>query len=144
VPKIRAVIVVVACGILLYVGLALPKPTNYIIAKVGDKKIHLLQTFSRQDRVIGLSERHSIAANEGMLFSFNKKESSCLWMKDMEFSIDIIWLDSSKQIIDLAEYVSPKTYPKSFCPITPAAYALELPAGTIRRSNIQTGTPVNF
>jgi len=76
----------------------------------------------------GLSDRESLAKNKAMLFVFSESGQRCIWMKDMRFSIDIVWLDKSNKIVKIAENVAPETYPDTFC-ADDADRVLELNAG---------------
>ena len=62
----------------------------------------------------GLSGRAGLAADEGMLFVFPEDGTYAFWMKDMLFSIDILWLSGDGAVVYMAENVSPDTYPKIF------------------------------
>lgn len=80
----------------------------------------------------GLSGRTALAADQAMLFVFPAGEANCFWMKDMNFSIDMIWLDITKQVTHIAHNVSPDTYPQSFCPKKASTYVLEVPVALAR------------
>jgi len=93
----------------------------------------------------GLSGRESLESNTGMLFVFeNQRENNCFWMKDMKFSIDMVWMNEKKQVLNVAENVSPDTYPESFCPAEPAKYGLEINAGSATQAGITTGVTLKF
>lgn len=92
-----------------------------------------------EQRQRGLSGRQRLLATEGMLFEFDRPEAACMWMKDMHFSLDMVWLDSQQRIIKIAKQVAPETYPQSFCADSPAAYVLELAAGTADMAALQLG-----
>ena len=44
--------------------------------------------------LLGLSNKSSIKENEGMLFVLNRSSRRGFWMKDMKFTIDVIWLET--------------------------------------------------
>lgn len=90
-------------------------------------------------RQLGLSGRPSLSDGEGMLFVFEEDGRWAIWMKDMLFSIDILWLDAQGRVVSIAEDVSPETYPQSFTPSEPARYVLEIPAGSVARYGIAEG-----
>lgn len=90
----------------------------------------------------GLSGRESLADNQGMLFDFHGSAERCMWMKDMNFSIDMIWLDEQKKVVAIEEDISPDTYPRSFC--AKAAYVLELDAGQVDEAHIRVGQMLSF
>lgn len=97
-----------------------------------------------QERQQGLSGRQALPANHGMLFVFDTTERWSIWMKDMHFAIDILWLNDQKQVVDIKHSVSPETYPQAFRPLLPARYVLELPAGTAEAANIHIGDSAAF
>lgn len=91
------------------------------------------------EREQGLSGRTGLASDEGMLFVFQQDGDYAFWMKDMLFSIDMIWIDASGKIIYIAPSVSPETYPTAFDPHMNALYVLELPAGYAAEHNVVVG-----
>lgn len=97
-----------------------------------------------EDKKQGLSERRDISFSEGMLFVYDKSGYPTIWMKDMNFPIDIIWLSKEKEVVDFKTEVSPETYPDSFSPKKPAIYVLETKAGFIKKHNIKVGDKVYF
>lgn len=92
----------------------------YIQVKVAD---------TDKTRELGLSHTASLGKKEGMLFVFPQVGVYSFWMKDMNFPIDIIWVDENLKIVDRSLFVSPSSYPKTFIPQSPVKYVLELPTG---------------
>lgn len=92
----------------------------------------------------GLSGRNQLGEAEGMLFVFEKPSIHSFWMKDMKFSIDIIWIDEALKIIDIAKNVSPDTYPRTFQSSKPVKYVLEVKAGWTEKYNVNKGDKVYF
>ncbi len=90
-------------------------------------------------RLQGLSLHKPLAPNEGMLFVYQSDGQHSIWMKDMLFSIDIIWLDSEYRIVDVKERASPESYPEVFTPSVPVRYALELSAGFFVEHKLKKG-----
>lgn len=87
----------------------------------------------------GLSGRVTLGA-DAMLFLFNEDGQWGIWMKDMQFSIDILWLSADGVVLTVDHDVAPDTYPQAFYPSTPARYVLELPAGYAKAHGIAEGT----
>ena len=79
-----------------------------------------------------------------MLFIFKKEDIHGIWMKDMQFPIDILWLDSGYEVVDIAENVSPLTYPKIFYPKTSSLYVFEARQGFARENKIGLGTKLQI
>lgn len=96
------------------------------------------------ERTQGLSGRASLKKDTGLFFVFESSDKYGFWMKDMNFSIDILWIDESMKIVHIEPSVSPSTYPKSFVSPVPARFVLELPAGTAKTHKIQMGDSINF
>lgn len=94
--------------------------------------------------VRGLSERTRLGDQEGMLFVFEKDSRQGIWMKDMNFPIDIIWLDSQKRVVHIVRDASPESYPVVFTPPVDARYVLEVPAGSVARWGVNVGGVVRF
>ncbi len=92
----------------------------------------------------GLSDRAALSPTEGMLFVFDKDDYQGIWMKDMNFPIDIVWLDKNGIIVDYAQNVKPDTYPKVFEPKVPARFVIETSAYFIESFVIKVGDHVEI
>lgn len=55
----------------------------------------------------GLSGRDSLGLDEGMLFVFEEEKDREVWMKNMNFPIDIIWI-SGNRIVGVDREVQPE------------------------------------
>lgn len=124
-------------------------PKNLIDYSV--KKIHLRDLVIDAEIVStplaqmqGLSGRSSIDEHKGMLFVFNQDGNYSFWMKDMLFSIDMIWLDSDGVIVHIEHNISPDTYPESFSSPMPAKMVLEIQAGIAKKSQLKIGDQLSF
>jgi len=87
----------------------------------------------------GLSGRQNLESNTGLLLMFPKADSHGIWMKDMLFALDIIWLDNAFKITGLKKNALPTSYPEVYYPDLPSRYALEVSAGTINSLNLRLG-----
>ncbi|MBI4088377.1 DUF192 domain-containing protein [Candidatus Kaiserbacteria bacterium] len=92
----------------------------------------------------GLGGRENLAHDEGMLFMFPDDGRYAFWMKDMRFSIDIVWLSAGGEVVDVAQNISPDTYPNVFTPARAARYVLELPAGWTEEYTVRPGDIVRL
>ncbi len=111
---------------------------------VGDTTVKILLADTPQERTQGLSGRENLAKDEGMLFVFPEEGIYGFWMKDMRFSIDILWLNSAGEVVYIVENASPESYPASFTPEKAAQYVLELPAGFVSSHNVTLGSFVEL
>lgn len=98
-------------------------------------------TIGRQN---GLSGKNPLLSDQGMLFIFEKEDFYGFWMKDMLFSIDMIWIDANLKIVHIESNVSPQTYPKVFRPTSKSLYVLEILAGQSEINNIKIGDSVKI
>ena len=95
-------------------------------------------------RIKGLSGRQSLGDNRGLLFVFETDGYHSMWMKDMNFAIDILWINAEGKIVTIAPSVGPESYPDSFSPTSKARYVLEIPASYTEIYNIKEGDVVDF
>ncbi len=117
---------------------------KYRPVKIGKFGVNAELAQTEAQRIKGLSDRKSLPKNQGMLFDFGYVDRHGIWMKDMNFAIDIVWIGQNYQIVGIAESVSPSTYPKVFKPEAPALYVLELNAGIVKENRVKIGDPVFF
>jgi len=92
------------------------------------------------ERQRGLSLTPSLPVGIVKLFVFDVPVVAPFWMKDMNYPIDILWLDSGKKIIHVESNLDPKTYPTTFGPTEPSLYVIETPAGLAVREGMNVGT----
>jgi len=111
---------------------------------IGGETVRVTIADSDAARAQGLSGRAGLAENEGMLFVFPQDGVHGFWMKDMLFSIDILWMSVDKEIVHIEENVSPGTFPTSFGPKIATRFVLELPAGFVKAHNVAVGDTVSF
>ena len=79
-----------------------------------------------------------------MLFVFDKPDTYGFWMKDMHFSIDMIWLDENFRVVTVASDVPANSYPKTYHPTDKSLYVLETNAGYAEKNNIKVGDILDF
>jgi hypothetical protein len=81
-----------------------------------------------------------------MLFVFDTPGRYGFWMKNMKFSIDILWLDSEETVVHIAENVPPCQ--DDTCPVlmppSDARYVLEIPSGEAAKSGIIISEKAKF
>lgn len=91
------------------------------------------------ERQTGLSHHTELKKNQAMLFIFDRVGNYPFWMKDMDFPIDIFWLNESKQVVAIKEFADPSEYPHSYNPDANALYVLETVAGFADTYGIEYG-----
>lgn len=96
----------------------------------------------------GLMFRKEMPENHGMLMTFSGKGKPGIWMMGMKFPIDIVFMDSRKEVIRVVENAQPMGFSwrswRIFSPPVSASYVLELPAGTAGKSKTLVGDTLEF
>ncbi len=90
-------------------------------------RIELAKTPSQLE--LGLTDRPCYPSDGALLFMFPTDDKFGIWMKNMKFNIDTIWLDSNKKIVHIEHNMAPESYPRVFYPQADARYVLEINAG---------------
>lgn len=101
---------------------------------------------TEEEKQIGLMFREKIYPDQGMLFIFKQPEIQSFWMKNMKFSIDILWLDEDKRIIHIEQNVPPcesEDCP-SYTGLIPAKYVLELKEGCVKEHRLELSDRIDF
>ena len=110
---------------------------------------------NEKEREIGLMNRTFLGSDHGMLFVFDNEDIYSFWMKNTLIPLDIIWINSSNQVVYLKENALPcnlfekKLYQKMtkceiFNPNRKSKYVLEINAGMIKQDNIKLNDIVYF
>ncbi|MDE1831375.1 MAG: DUF192 domain-containing protein [Thaumarchaeota archaeon] len=111
--------------------------------------VEIADTLQRQNK--GLQYHTPLSYSQGMLFPFAQPQVISIWMKDMQFPIDIIWLDSSGNVLYIEKNAPPcisdpcTIYGQS---LMHAQYVLEVASGFVdkfgitQNSHMQLLTPV--
>lgn len=124
-----------------------PTPERKEISVSGEKlQVEVVE--KEQERRRGLSNRESLAEGTGMLFVFDENSRPTFWMKEMNFAIDIIWIDNG-EIVSLNKNVQPEPdKEESDLSLYPAPqeidYVLEVNSGYSNSLNLQQGDTVDI
>jgi uncharacterized membrane protein (UPF0127 family) len=95
----------------------------------------------------GLQNQPSLSPSQGELFVFDRASIYRFWMPNMNFPLDMIWIGSNKEVVDItkdAPVLPDPANPVWFTPKTPAQYVLEVQAGYADEHKIQDGDAVSF
>jgi len=112
--------------------------------EIGSTTIPVEIADTEQSRIMGLSGRKTLPIDTGMFFVFDVIGRNEIWMKDMNFPIDIIWIDAEFKVVDITKNAVPESFPKTFEPRTPVLYVLETIAGWADKNGIKMGDKVLF
>lgn len=122
-----------------------PQVQDLSYVSIGSTTISVEVADTLSERTQGLSGRAALPEGHGMLFVFEREGDWGIWMKDMQFPIDIIWADKNGEILTIARTIAPETYPNAFHPATPRArYVLEVPAGFADTRGVTEGMHIDL
>lgn len=136
--------------VLLLVGAAavyilLPQMQPHVTLRVGDGVFKAQVARTNVERAQGLSDTPSLRDDQAMIMVYDADKEWPVWMKDMHYPLDIIWLDKGKKVVYIVKNAPPESYPyEQFSPKKPARYVLELPAGMVGKKAITIGTQATF
>ena len=125
-----------------------PKATssNDIAAvRIGEAVISAEVAKTEQEIARGLSGREALPKGSGMLFVFDEPGKYGFWMKNMKFSLDIVWIRDNA-VIGISEGLEPEgELPvHTYRPSEPVNYVLEVPAGFVEKNGIRIDSPVFY
>ncbi|MEI6352524.1 MAG: DUF192 domain-containing protein [Candidatus Nomurabacteria bacterium] len=127
------------------------------ILKTNDgQEIYIQIASTSQEEADGLSWKDQLKVynqngkinTEGMLFDFKFPKIENFWMKDMNFDLDMIWLDSNYKIVHIEKNALASSYNKEDPNSSQifsndndhlAQYVLEINAGLVDKMNLKEG-----
>jgi len=96
----------------------------------------------------GLMFRTSLTPDHGMLFVYPTSDYHQHWMYQVLIPLDIIWLDSERNIVEMVENAQPCKTQASKCAQyggkRVSAYVLEIGGGMARKYGLQPGQMVQW
>ncbi len=134
---------------LIWLGASTSKPASQCVFKIPENPnirpvrmttcVTLETARTNSALILGLSGRTSMDRARGMLFVFDQPSRQCMWMKDMHFALDMLWLDDQNQIIHIEKNVKPESYPDSYCGPENSKYVVELNTGIADQAGLHNG-----
>ena len=145
------------CTIFIYFWFVPFFGSNFAFAEVQDyahaivttstgKKISVEVADTVEKRSLGLGKRSGLENGWGMLFVFEKRKQHGFWMKDMEFPLDIIWLDNHRiaYILRNVQPVKSGVIPPVMTPPEAVNFVLEIDAGRADELKLQVGQRLKY
>ncbi|WP_273566148.1 DUF192 domain-containing protein [Maribacter halichondriae] len=114
------------------------KDSDSLIAKLN---IEFAET--EYETQTGLMYRTSMEDDQGMLFIFPKEALHSFYMKNTEFSLDIIFIDADFKVASYQENAQPLTE-SGLSSKVPVQYVLEVNAGLVEKWSLDVGDTIEF
>lgn len=97
----------------------------------------------------GLSGRAELAAGSGMLFVWNQESRRSFWMPDMNFPLDLVWLNGECAVLQITAEAPPQAPGQSRADlprytVDGVQYVLEINAGEAARRGVNVGDRAQF
>lgn len=129
----------------LALGLRETNITNDFNLSIGSQQFNVEVATTLEQQVQGLSNRQFLEPMSGMLFIYEDLVSPGFWMKDMNFSIDIIWIKDNTVVgWTVAHPVSLGEKLSIYYPPEPINRVFEVNAGTVEKIGLKIGDRIEF
>ncbi len=113
------------------------------IIKIGDVTLQVQIADTKPLQTRGLMFQEKLPYDQGMLFIFEGDDTRSMWMLNMQFALDLIWIDSDGKVVYIEKDAQPckSALETMACTFTngngkPAKYVLEVTSGFIDMFNI--------
>ena len=144
---VAAVIVGVAGMISLPSEVKIDANSNFLMGTVqlDDKilQVYLADTDPRRMRGLMWEPQSFLSDDKGMLFVFDEPGKRSMWMKNMQFHLDIIWFDQNGGVVEIKKNVPPCITPLEVMTCKSdgvsadnAQYVLEMTSGYVDENSI--------
>jgi len=134
--------------LLIFTVIFYPKPDDSRKLPIQIKgvvvRVEVANTPTQKGR--GLMYRQALSQDEGMLFVYDYEGNNTFWMKNTLIPLDIIWLNSKKEVVHIEHSTPPCK--KSPCPTYSSPYksqyVLELNGGWAIKNGLAQGDQISF
>jgi uncharacterized membrane protein (UPF0127 family) len=138
-----------AVGVILTLTGCGDGPAEFQTVRIGDRTFQMELALTTRQRMRGLSNRDSIAADTGMLFVLPKPETVSFVMRRCKIPLDIIFLAPDGRIVAMHEmtvqpFDTPDRELKGYSSGEPAQFALEFGAGTLKQLGLSVGEMIEL
>ena len=114
----------------------------------GGQQIRVEVEINDADMYKGMKYRDSLARGRGMLFIHRTPGLYKYWMPQVRIPLDMIWMDTSRRIVEISPDTPPCKTAESLCPNygghETAQFVLELGGGEARRLGLTLGQTLEF
>lgn len=142
----KILIVLVSLALLLFIFLARPSDFAGYPRKsvsINDNHIQLIVADTETRKAQGLSGSAPLRDSQGMLFTFDKPGKYGFWMKDMKYSLDLIYLKNNS-VVEIIYDARPDSYPNIFLPSKEFDSVIEVHEGVVKKKGINIGDNLRY
>lgn len=134
----------------LLAAMACGGPSQAASVAIGDAAFQVEVLTTPAERTRGLSGREMLEPGSGALFVYEPGAAGAIWMTEMLFDLDLVWIGEGCTVVHVTEKVprpepgTPDTRLPRYRTSVPATYVIELNTGDVERSGIRVGDKVRF
>ena len=153
-PLITTILVVAAALITSIIVMAITRPPDFsddseVGVRIDQAKLRADVAVSSERLAKGLMGADRLSDDRGMLFVYRKPTTPRIWMKDVRFPVDIVWIsgDTVTQVTADVPPAKPGVAAEDlplYSPDGPVDKVLETAGGWAGRHSVQPGDPVRF
>lgn len=111
---------------------------------LGRRRFSAILADSFVKKMIGLMFRKGLGPDTVMLFDFGYSDRHGIWMRNMLFSIDVIWVSESLRVVDFVKDLRPSSGSRVNKPSADARYIIEAKSGFIQKNRIEKGERIKI
>ena len=141
--NLRRVVVMGAAIAVIIVVVSIERTNRGPTVRIGNAVFTVEIADEPAEQSQGLSDRPSMSADHGMLFIFPAADRYSFWMRNMQFSLDIVWIADNK-VVDISRDLPPEgdAPALTYQPSVPADTVLEINGGAAEEKGIEVGQEV--
>lgn len=114
------------------------EPLTFVTANGNKLSFALEVADTEEERMRGLMFRRDFPKERAMLFVFGETRRVSMWMENTPLPLDMVFLDEKGRVSSIHENATPFSQ-NIISSGPPAAYVVELLAGTVKRTGIHRG-----
>lgn len=109
-----------------------------IIASIGTSKFNLEIAKTMEEKNRGLMHRSQLPSDEGMIFEIESESPVCMWMKNTNIPLDMIFLNDQGIVMGIVENAQPQTLePRCYQGDGKIKYVIEILGGMSKRAGLK-------
>lgn len=125
-----------------------PPEMDLISVFIEDIVLSVEVAATATEREAGLSGKQELPSGVGTLFLFSSSGSANIWMKGMNFELDLIWIGDRCKVVDIDENVPLPNESEEIITIyrstAQAEAVIEVLAGSVQELGIRRGSSVLY
>lgn len=140
-PKMNKQFFIITAVIFLFLA-GCSEKEKMVSITVGNDIYHIEIARTREEQSRGLMYRESLGSDEGMIFIYKEDRKLSFWMKNTSIPLSIAFVAKDGTIKEIHQMK-----PESLTPVNSThsvRYALELPSGSFKRSNVKVDDKITL